>query len=322
MAFEKITQEELEKVGVTTLPDIPSLQAEEMKRKFEETAKELIVPRINKLIDELMAEAAAAVIGAAVPEGLPEETEKTVQKVIQAVFDELENHKNDAENPHKVTALQTGAYTKKETDQAIGEKVQQIGAGDMAMATYDTKGLRKDIYEYTDESRKSIEETASVTYAPKAHASTGTTYGVATASLYGHTKLSDTASNSYGTTSGIAATPKCVYQSLLPQKLTPTFKNGCTNAGSTFVYHIGRLVVCQLSVHLPTISAGKWLTMLTIPSVRAISNVACRVPTINGGPSRDFLITAEDSISVANLYAEPEDSGHNVNISMSFISSV
>lgn len=150
MAFEKITQEELEKVGVTTLPDIPSLQAEEMKRKFEETAKELIVPRINKLIDELMAEAAAAVIGAAVPEGLPEETEKTVQKVIQAVFDELENHKNDAENPHKVTALQTGAYTKQETDQAIGEKVQQIGAGDMAKATYDKEGKNEDVFAYAE----------------------------------------------------------------------------------------------------------------------------------------------------------------------------
>ena len=148
MAFEKITREELEKVGVTTLPDIPSLQAEEMKRKFEETAKELIVPHINKLIDELMLETAAAVIGAEVPDGLPEETEKTVQKVIQAVFDELENHKNDDENPHKVTAHQTGAYTKKETDQAIGEKVQQIGAGDMAKSVYDTHGLGVDVYDY------------------------------------------------------------------------------------------------------------------------------------------------------------------------------
>lgn len=50
------------------------------------------------------------------------------------------------------------------------------------------------------------------TYAPKSHASNGTTYGAATGSLYGHVKLSDTADTS-GASSGIAATPACVQAS-------------------------------------------------------------------------------------------------------------
>lgn len=231
---------------------------------------------------------------------------------------------------------QTDAQAQIAALQAAIEAVEGDSAW-MMKELYDPQGKEQDVFlyaeeqaksaantskGYTDEVRQQVETDAAKTYAPKAHASSGTSYGVATASLYGHTKLSDTASNSYGATSGVAATPKCVYQSLLPQKLTPTFKNSCTNAGSTTVYHVGRLVVCQISVHLPAISAGKWLTMLTIPSVRAITNVACRAPTINGGPSRDFLITTENSVCVANLYVEPEDSGHDFNISVSFISSV
>ena len=45
---------------------------------------------------------------------------------------------------------------------------------------------------------------------PINHASSGTSYGKGTASMYGHVKLSDTASTSNGVSSGVAATPKCV----------------------------------------------------------------------------------------------------------------
>lgn len=89
---------------------------------------------------------------------MPEETEKNVQKVSQAIFDALNKHKNDEENPHKVTAKQTGAYTRAETDEAINEKVQQIGAGDMAKAVYDTKGIGRDIYIYSDEKDQELEK--------------------------------------------------------------------------------------------------------------------------------------------------------------------
>lgn len=54
-----------------------------------------------------------------------------------------------------------------------------------------------------------IETDAAKLYAPKAHASAGTTYGVGSGTNYGHVKLSDTVSTS-GASAGVAATPKCV----------------------------------------------------------------------------------------------------------------
>ena len=53
MAFEKITDSELESVGVELLDDVPGLSPGAMKAKFEETAKKLLAPKINKLIDAL-----------------------------------------------------------------------------------------------------------------------------------------------------------------------------------------------------------------------------------------------------------------------------
>lgn len=47
-------------------------------------------------------------------------------------------------------------------------------------------------------------------YAPTKHASEGETYGRGTQTLYGHVKLSDTASSQDTSASGIAATPKAV----------------------------------------------------------------------------------------------------------------
>lgn len=46
--------------------------------------------------------------------------------------------------------------------------------------------------------------------APTSHASSETTYGMGTASSYGHVKLSDTADSSLGANSGIAVTPKAL----------------------------------------------------------------------------------------------------------------
>lgn len=53
MAFEKITDSELESVGVELLDDVPGLSPGAMKAKFEETAKKLLAPKINKLIEAL-----------------------------------------------------------------------------------------------------------------------------------------------------------------------------------------------------------------------------------------------------------------------------
>lgn len=55
MALYRITDEDLEGKGVIPLADIPGLPAEDMKAKFEQLVKDVIVPKYNETIDTLNA---------------------------------------------------------------------------------------------------------------------------------------------------------------------------------------------------------------------------------------------------------------------------
>lgn len=72
---------------------------------------------------------------------------------------------------------------------------------------------------------------SSVSYAPKNHSSTATTYGTGTAHLYGHLKLSDTTSGTASTNDGTAATPKAVADALQAAK---TYADGKVTGAVTF----------------------------------------------------------------------------------------
>lgn len=132
MAFTKITDEDLKNKGVIGLPDTPGLSTSEMQAKFEQTAREVIVPKFNQLVDDLAAPSAASQIGAT-------GKNRTVQ-----------GHIENLENPHNVTAEQVGAYTKGQTDKAISDRISQIGSADMTQAMYDPTGRQRDIFAYAD----------------------------------------------------------------------------------------------------------------------------------------------------------------------------
>ena len=132
MAFTKITDEDLQNKGVIGLPDTPGLSTSEMQAKFEQTAREVIVPKFNQLVDDLSNPSAASQLGAA-------GKNRTVQ-----------GHIDNLENPHNVTAEQVGAYTKGQTDKAISDRISQIGSADMTQAMYDPTGRQRDIFAYAD----------------------------------------------------------------------------------------------------------------------------------------------------------------------------
>lgn len=132
MAFTKITDEDLQNKGVIGLPDTPGLSTSEMQAKFEQIAREVLVPKFNQLVDELLGPSAASQIGA-----------KGKNRTVQGHIDNLEN-------PHNVTAEQVGAYTKDQTEKAISDRISQIGSADMTQATYDPTGRRRDIFAYAD----------------------------------------------------------------------------------------------------------------------------------------------------------------------------
>ena len=53
--MNKITDKDLANRGVKGLPDVPGLTTEEMQRKLEEIAREILVPKVNEIIDNLIA---------------------------------------------------------------------------------------------------------------------------------------------------------------------------------------------------------------------------------------------------------------------------
>lgn len=145
MAFERITEDDLQGKGNLGRPDTPGVDTTEMQRILDELPREVIVPAFNRLAEQLEAADAAASLGARPPEGLPEDTPATAQGVLEAMQAGATEHAARTDNPHAVTAAQTGAYTKAETEEAIGRRVVEIGAGDMAQAVYDPARLGVDV---------------------------------------------------------------------------------------------------------------------------------------------------------------------------------
>lgn len=139
MSFNRIMPADLEGKGNLGKPDTPGVSTTEMQRILDEIPREVIVPAVNKLADQLEDANAAAQLGACLPGEpgeLPQTTAPTVQDVMQALLQYARNHKAEKNNPHKVTASQVGAYTKEEAQQAINERVYQIGSSDMTKAEY------------------------------------------------------------------------------------------------------------------------------------------------------------------------------------------
>lgn len=145
MVFERITEDDLQGKGNLGRPDTPGVDTTEMQRILDELPREVIVPAFNRLAEQLEAADAAASLGARPPEGLPEGTPATAQGVLEAMQAGAAEHAARTDNPHAVTAAQTGAYTKEETEEAIGRRVVEIGAGDMAQAVYDPARLGVDV---------------------------------------------------------------------------------------------------------------------------------------------------------------------------------
>ena len=83
MSFTKIQDADLTGIGVIGLPDTPGLSTAAMQNKFEETARSVIIPKHNDLIDELEDSPSAGSLGANPVTG------RTSAPNIQAVMEKL-----------------------------------------------------------------------------------------------------------------------------------------------------------------------------------------------------------------------------------------
>ncbi|MBR3972988.1 MAG: hypothetical protein IKJ99_03410 [Oscillospiraceae bacterium] len=142
-----------------------------------------------------------------------------VHSITYVTADQLNAHTSDTSNPHKVTAAQVGlgnvpnVSTNNQTptfsaattltELTSGEKLS-LSFGKIARAV---KDLISHIANKTNPHAVSCEQ---IDAAPKNHRSTGSAYGMATDSYFGHAKITDDTSKEYGASDGIAASPKFV----------------------------------------------------------------------------------------------------------------
>lgn len=114
--FERIKPEDLAGKGVIGLPDTPKLATAEMQKKFEETAREVIVPKFNALAEQLEAPTAAAQIGATDTAG----GKSTVQQEIERLRSGLENAENNVgmANENAEDAVEAAGEAQKKAGQA------------------------------------------------------------------------------------------------------------------------------------------------------------------------------------------------------------
>ena len=148
MSFRKITQADLAGKGGIGQPQNPGLSVRQMQESVEQVPREVIIPAVNELSEQLEAETAAANLGAEVPGAadLPGDTPHTVQGVLSTLLGYIKTHLLRTDNPHGVTAAQAGAYTKAETQAVVDQKIVEVGAGDMAKATYDPQHKETDVF--------------------------------------------------------------------------------------------------------------------------------------------------------------------------------
>ena len=161
MAFEKITENSLVNKGVTGLPDVPGLTTTEMQTKFDELSRDVIIPKLNEIVDGLNGDE----VGLSSQIENPETKEKDViQNVVNAIYQvvkENSDKRHDHENKETLDKVTSELYesitelvsmfngisavdktvtaddSKIPTSGAIVNYVTELGAGDMQKAVYD-----------------------------------------------------------------------------------------------------------------------------------------------------------------------------------------
>lgn len=118
--------------------------------------------------------------------------------------------------------------------------------------------------------------------APISHASSNTTYGVATSSLYGHVKLSNATNSSFDETSGIAATPYAVKTvfNLAKGKAPMTHASSATTYGTGSSTKYGHVLLSDEITSTSDTSSGTAATPNAV--YRVFNNTNILMSLLNG----------------------------------------
>ena len=158
MEYKRITENDLVGKGVVGQPDTPALSALEMQNKVEEIVRDVVIPSYNNLVEALTENGKPVQSSDVMLVRIGEsgdlqvsvdgvQWQNVADKALEGKADKSSSYTKDQlyTKEETDTKLDTKAeadnvYTKTETDAAIGSKITQLGAGDMAKAVYDTDG--------------------------------------------------------------------------------------------------------------------------------------------------------------------------------------
>lgn len=99
MSFtNRIANSDFNNKDISSLPDVPTMGAADLKARFDANAKEIIAPKHNGLIDELQSASAASNIGATAPMGRTGSTIQEVTDVISSALSSVEEVAHSHEN--------------------------------------------------------------------------------------------------------------------------------------------------------------------------------------------------------------------------------
>ena len=161
MAFTRIEDSDLENIGVIGLPDTPGLSTAAMQNKFEETARSVIVPKHNGLMDELEASTSASDLGATPVTGRA--SSPTVQGVLDKLSADLKTVEDgmgeaiaDAHTHDNKALLDTYDQTNADITDAITKKHDHSNKALLDTYTQTETDLSNAVSKAHDHSNKSL----------------------------------------------------------------------------------------------------------------------------------------------------------------------
>jgi hypothetical protein len=161
MAFTRIEDSDLENIGVIGLPDTPGLSTAAMQNKFEETARSVIVPKHNGLMDELEASTSASDLGATPVTGRA--SSPTVQGVLDKLSADLKTVEDgmgeaiaDAHTHDNKALLDTYDQTNTDITDAITKKHDHSNKALLDTYTQTETDLSNAVSKAHDHSNKSL----------------------------------------------------------------------------------------------------------------------------------------------------------------------
>ena len=152
----RITEADYKNKDIAALPVRPTISAAELQAAFDRLVKEVVVPKLNAMLEELASAVGANAIGKAVS-GMSGQSAGELLEELAAEKAPLASpgFTGTPTAPTPNTDTNTAQIATTAFVQAVAKQiVLTAGSADMTAAIYDPQGKRTDVYTYADEAAR------------------------------------------------------------------------------------------------------------------------------------------------------------------------